>query len=97
MSGFLQGKVTEQNIAVKRFGYLLSAVFLMATVIAMAVESALLPWIFLGTMYTLSGTLWMPVLIKPFYSLFGKYLIPSSGNSISKPENNTHETSKTNR
>ncbi len=74
MSGLIQGKTTAENLAIKRFGYLLSALLLIASVIAMVAESNSFPWLFLITMYLLSGSLWMPKLIQPLYQLLGKYL-----------------------
>ena len=70
MSDFLQGKPTQENRAVKHFGYILSALFLSATGIASLGHSSLTPWLFLITMYLLTGSLWLPVLIKPFYKGF---------------------------
>jgi hypothetical protein len=68
----------KRNVEVRRFGYLLSTLFIILTLIAMLAESALLPWSFLLLMYFLTGSMWVPGLIKPFYNLFGKYIIPMS-------------------
>ncbi len=78
MSGFLQGEITEANKPVKRFGYLISSVFLLLTVLAMLAHSVAVVWLFLITMYLLTGSLWLPLLIRPLYRLFGKYLVPSA-------------------
>jgi len=75
MSGILQGKVTGENRHLKYFGYLLSVVFLIASVAATLRHSSLTPWLFLITMYFLTGCLWTPILIKPFYLLFGRFII----------------------
>lgn len=96
MSGLIQGKTTEENIAVKRFGYLFSALFLCASVVAMVAESACFPWLFLVTMYFLSASLWLPVLIRPLYSLFGKYL-PIGGLSETDESQKVSEKDRKNR
>ena len=80
MSGFLQGRTTKENLPVKRFGYLLSGILVIITVVSMMLKWAITPLIFLITMYFLTGALWIPLLIKPFYRLFGKYLVkPEEG------------------
>jgi hypothetical protein len=91
LSGFLQGEITEANKPVKRFGYLISSVFLLLTVIAMLVHSVAVVWLFLITMYLLTGSLWAPPLIRPLYRIFGKYLVPSE---TRKPEEKTHDSPK---
>ncbi len=75
MSGFLQGKTTKSNLPIKQFGYLLSALFLVLAVIGMVTKWLYTPWLVLIIMYFLTGSLWIPVLIKPLYNLFGKYII----------------------
>lgn len=91
MSGFIQGKTTSDNLAIKRFGYLLSALFLIASVVAMMAESISFPWLFLITMYLLSGSLWMPKLIRPVYQLFGKYLPLTDPNRVASQPDETHD------
>lgn len=86
MDSLLQGKVNTRNIHIKRFGYLLSAVFLIITSAGLLFKWALTPWLFLFTMYLLTGCLWIPALIKPFYWLFGKYIIKPEENNPSKEE-----------
>ncbi len=78
MTGFLQGDITAANKPIKRFGYLISSVFLLLTVGAMLAQSAAVVWFFLITMYLLTGSLWAPLLIRPLYHLFGKYLVPAA-------------------
>ena len=73
MSGFLEGKTTKQNMPVKQFGYVVSAILLVCSGIGMIAEWLYTPLLVLFTMYFLTGSLWIPALIKPFYSLFGKY------------------------
>jgi len=86
MDSFLQGKTDAGNIHIKRFGYLLSAVFLIITSIGLLAKWTITPWLFLFTMYLLTGCLWIPVLIKPFYLLLGKYIIKPEENNPNKEE-----------
>jgi len=83
MNGFLEGKTTASNLAVKQFGYLLSALFLLISVTGMVLEWLYTPWLALITMYFLTGSLWIPSLIKPFYTIIGRYII--------KPDSNKNE------
>ncbi|MGD9898970.1 MAG: hypothetical protein AB7T22_07570 [Calditrichaceae bacterium] len=75
MSGFLQGKTSKENLPIKRFGYMISAIFLILANIGLYKNWSATPWLFLLTMYFLTGSLWVTALIKPFYSLLGKYFI----------------------
>lgn len=86
MSSLIQGQTTKKNLQLKQFGYILSAIFLILTVTAMLLESRLLPWIFLFTMYVLSGSLWMPVLIKPLYYLLGRHFFPVPEKQVAEKE-----------
>ena len=86
MSSLFEGRTTKQNIQLKQFGYILSAIFLILTVVAMVLDSRLLPWLFIITLYILSGSMWMPVLIKPFYSLIGKYMFWKSVKQVGEAE-----------
>jgi len=95
MSSLIQGKTTAENLAIKRFGYLLSAMFLVASVVAMMAESISFPWLFLITMYLLSGSLWMPKLIRPVYHLFGKYLPLTDPDRDASQSNETHDLTNT--
>ena len=97
MNRIIQGKPTEENIPVKRFGYLFSAFFLVLTAMAMLIKSTLLPLLFVAAMYFIGGSLWIPALIKPFYNWFGHFLVPSAKEPLKPGENNTHESAKTNR
>jgi hypothetical protein len=83
MTPFLEGKSTKENIPVKRFGYLLSAILLVLANIGLISNWAVTPFLFLATMYFLTGSLWVPGLVRPFYNLFGKYIV--------KPSENTRE------
>ena len=84
MDSFIQGKATRENIHIRRFGYLISAVFLIITGISGMARWPATPWLFLVTMYLLTGSLWIPALIKPFYRLFGKYIIKQEEQSADK-------------
>jgi hypothetical protein len=64
-----------KSTPVKRFGYLLSAIFLVLTNIALIYEWPSIPYLTLVTMYFLTASLWFPKLINPLYKLFGKYII----------------------
>ena len=94
MSGFLQGNITTANKPIKRFGYLISSVFLLLTVGAMLAQSAAVVWLFLITMYLLSGSLWAPLLIRPLYHLFGKYLVPAEQPEAKEKPNDQAENSR---
>ena len=72
MSGFIEGKATKENLPVKRFGYLISAIFIILSTLSMMNNWLATPWLFLVTMYFLTGSLWIPILIKPFYLLWCK-------------------------
>ena len=97
MTKIIEGKPTEENISVKRFGYLFSVFFLILTAIAMLVKSILLPFFFIAAMYFIGGSLWIPALIKPFYIWFGHFLVPAVQEPLKPSENNAHESTKTNR
>ena len=75
MSHFLEGTTTRQNQPVKRFGYLLSAIFLILANLSLIFKWPATPWLFIITMYLLTGSLWIPLLIKPLYIIFGKYVV----------------------
>lgn len=79
MSGFLEGRTTKENLPIKRFGYLISAIFLIFSVISLIKNWSITPLLFLLTMYLLTGSLWIPSLIKPFYNIFGKYIVRPNG------------------
>jgi len=75
VSPFLEGKTTKENLPVKRFGYLISALFLVTAVIGMINMWSVTPLLFLITLYLLTGSLWIPALVRPLYRLFGKYIV----------------------
>jgi hypothetical protein len=58
----------------KRFGYVISAFFVVISNISLINKWPFTPLLFLITMYFLTGALWIPVLIKPFYNIFKKSL-----------------------
>ncbi len=70
MDSLLQGKTTDENRSIKRFGYVLSLIFIVISNVGMALEWWFSGWLYLLTMYFLTGSLWMPILIAPFYRLF---------------------------
>lgn len=73
MTGFIEGKTTKENLPVKQFGYVISAILVIISTISMMNKWLATPWLFLITMYFLTGSLWIPILIKPFYVLFYKF------------------------
>lgn len=75
MSTTQNKKPTPKHLAVRRFGYLLSAIFLILTNIGLVAGWSLMPLFFLITMYCLTASLWFPMMIKPLYELFGKYIV----------------------
>ena len=70
MSTFLQGKPDNTNRDLKYFGYILSTLFLIFTGIALVGHSSLTPWLFLITMYLLTGSLWISGMIRPLYKWY---------------------------
>lgn len=97
MNKIFQGKSTEENVSVKRFGYLFSVFFLILTAIAMLIKSILLPFLFIAAMYFIGGSLWVPALIKPFYNWFGHFLVPPVQEPLKPSINKAQESAKTNR
>lgn len=81
-------KRKSEILSIKRFGYVISTVFLILSNISLINEWSATPIIFIITMYFLTGALWGPALIKPFYYLFSKYIIklPDSSNSEIKKD-----------
>lgn len=75
MTGFIEGKTTEKNLSVKHFGYVVSAILVIVSTVSMMNNWIVTPWLFLITMYFLTGSLWIPVLIRPFYLLWSKLRI----------------------
>ncbi len=71
-------------LAIKRFGYVLSALLLIMSNISYVNEWSFTPLLVLITMYFLTGALWGPALVKPFYEIFGKYIIKPTGSSNPK-------------
>ena len=69
MSGFIEGKSTKELAPLKRFGYIFSAALIIFSTISMMNNWIITPWLVLLTLYFLTGSLWIPVLIKPFYLL----------------------------
>jgi hypothetical protein len=86
MTGFIEGKTTKENMPIKRVGYLISALCVVISTISMLNNWIITPWLFLITMYFLTGSLWIPVLIKPFYILVMK---------LRKKDNNNKKTNVT--
>ncbi len=65
----------DKDLAVKRFGYLLSLAFMFLANVGIVNEWPSTPLWFLVTMYLLLGSLWIPGLIRPLYNWFGRYII----------------------
>ncbi len=74
----------NEILAIKRFGYVISTILLILSNIALINEWHSTPFIFIITMYFLTGSLWGSAIIKPFYTLFGKYLVKPTDSSNSK-------------
>ncbi len=89
MSHFLEGKTTRENQPVKRFGYLFSAIFLVLANIGLISNWGSTPLLFLVTMYLLTGSLWIPGLVRPLYKLFGKYIVKPVENDEKKADDST--------
>lgn len=68
----------QLNTAIRQFGYIISAILIILTVFSQYMQWTTTPWFYLLALYFLTGSLWIPVLIKPFYLIFGKYLIKVS-------------------
>lgn len=87
MSGFLNGVTSGKDLPVKRFGYLLSALLVVLSNIGLVEAWPATPWLFLITMYFLTGSLWIPALIRPFYKLIGRHIIKPLKEEQDKPFN----------
>ena len=70
----------KEILYIKRFGYVISAILIIITNISLIAQWSATPILFLITMYFLTGALWIPALIRPFYNVFIK-------NYITKREN----------
>ena len=92
MTPFLEGKATRENLPVKRFGYLVSAILLVLANISLISGWGVTPILFLLTMYFLTGSLWIPILVRPFYILIGKYIVKPTENT--RDEANSSKFSK---
>ncbi len=73
-----------KTISVKRFGYVVSVILLLLSNISLIIKWPATPIIFLITMYFLTGALWAPAIIKPFYRLFQKYIYKPTDSSKTK-------------
>ena len=69
----------DGNIRVKRFGYVISALLIILSNIGLVEKWSATPILFLITMYFLTGSLWVPKLVAPFYKWF-KLLINYNDN-----------------
>ena len=65
------GQNSEKN-KIKQTGYLISAVGIIASNVGLVKNWPFTPLLVLITMYFLAGSLWFPILIKPFYLLIRK-------------------------
>jgi len=74
----MNDKQKEEILYIKRFGYVISAIFIILSNISLINNWTITPLLFLITMYFLTAALWAPLLIKPFYKLFGKPFINNS-------------------
>ncbi len=73
------------DLAVRRFGYLLSLIAMIIANIGIVNEWPGTPLWFLLTMYLLLGSVWIPRLIRPFYNWFGHYIVKPDEQSEKKP------------
>ena len=73
----------NEELNIKRFGYVISALLLIFSHVALISKWPVTPFLFLLTMYFLTGSLWTPVLVKPFYLLLLK-VIDLSGKGKNK-------------
>jgi len=76
-------KQQKEILDIKRFGYVISALLLIIANISLINKWPATPILFLITMYFLTGALWLPALIKPFYLIFKKHFIKDSDNQSS--------------
>ena len=70
-AGIWMGQNSEKN-KIKQTGYLISVVGIIASNIGLVNNWLFTPLLVLITMYFLAGSLWFPILIKPFYLLIHK-------------------------
>ena len=84
----MNAKQKEEVLNTKRFGYVISAIFVIISNISLINNWVATPILFLITMYFLTGALWVPFLIKPVYQFFGK---PFSKNSDKNKSDNSKD------
>ena len=70
MDSLIQGKTTAENRPVKRFGYVLSLIFVLLSNAGLVLNWWFTGWLYLLSIYFLTGSLWIPQMIKPFYYIF---------------------------
>jgi len=71
-------KQQQEILNIKRFGYVISAFFVIISNISLINKWPATPLLFLITMYFLTAALWIPALIKPIYNIFKKPLAKHS-------------------
>jgi len=64
----------QETLNIKRFGYVISAIFVIISNISLINKWPVTPILFLVTMYFLTGALWAPSIIKSIYVFFGRPL-----------------------
>ncbi len=83
MDSLIQGKETEKTKPIKRVGYILSLFFIVISNVGLVLNWWFTGWLYLLTMYFLTGSLWIPKLIYPFYLIY----IKLTGKSFEKKKN----------
>jgi len=71
-------ELENNNINIKRFGFVLSAFLIIISVISLMNQWAVTPILFIIMMYFLTASLWAPALITGLYNSFGKYIVSES-------------------
>jgi hypothetical protein len=64
------GAGKKNKMQLKQFGYIISAIIIILTVISEYSGWTSTPWLYILCLYFLTGSLWITALIRPFYSLF---------------------------
>ncbi len=83
----IQGKTTDENRPVKRFGYVVSLIFIVLSNVGLVLNWWITGWLYLITMFFLTGSLWVPQMLNPIYKLYLKLTgVKGTEKKETKPE-----------
>ncbi len=77
-------KQEDKDLKIKHFGFLVSAFLLVISNIGLVNEWSITPFLFIVTMYFLTGSLWGIGLIRGFYYIFRKVFFQENNSKDSK-------------